>query len=244
MLGASGSGKSTLARVLVGVWPTLAGTVRLDGADIHRWNRNELGPHIGYLPQDIELFSGSIAENIARFQEADPQQVVQAAQQAGVHELILRLPQGYDTLLGDDGSGLSGGQKQRVALARALYGQPRLVVLDEPNSNLDTVGESALASAIAQMKVQGTSVILVTHRSSALAQADKLLVLNEGRLQAFGPSQEVLKALSSGAQAQAQNQNQAQNQEQQQREKTSAPTAPGGLSMSRQYQAPTRNPGA
>ncbi|PMY69003.1 MULTISPECIES: type I secretion system permease/ATPase [Pseudomonas] len=244
VLGASGSGKSTLARVLVGVWPTLAGTVRLDGADIHRWNRNELGPHIGYLPQDIELFSGSIAENIARFQEADPQQVVQAAQQAGVHELILRLPQGYDTLLGDDGSGLSGGQKQRVALARALYGQPRLVVLDEPNSNLDTVGESALASAIAQMKAQGTSVILVTHRSSALAQADKLLVLNEGRLQAFGPSQEVLKALSSGAQAQAQNQNQAQNQEQQQREKTSAPTAPGGLSMSRQYQAPTRNPGA
>ncbi|OLF53714.1 type I secretion system permease/ATPase [Pseudomonas chlororaphis] len=237
VLGASGSGKSTLARVLVGVWPTLAGTVRLDGADIHRWNRNELGPYIGYLPQDIELFSGSIAENIARFQDADPQKVVQAAQQAGVHELILRLPQGYDTQLGDDGSGLSGGQKQRVALARALYGQPSLVVLDEPNSNLDTVGESALASAIAQMKAQGTSVVLVTHRSSALAQADKLLVLNEGRLQAFGPSQEVLKALSGQAQAQAQPQ--AQAQEQQPRDK-----APAGLSMSRQYQAPTRNPGA
>jgi len=161
----------------VGVWPTLAGTVRLDGADIHRWDRDDLGPHIGYLPQDIELFSGSIADNIARFRDADPAQVVQAAQQAGVHELILRLPQGYDTVLGDNGGGLSGGQKQRVALARALYGGPRLVVLDEPNSNLDTVGEAALASAIVQLKAQGSSVILVTHRSSVLAQADKLLVL-------------------------------------------------------------------
>jgi ATP-binding cassette subfamily C exporter for protease/lipase len=220
VLGASGSGKSTLARVLVGVWPTLGGTVRLDGADIHRWNRDDLGPYIGYLPQDIELFSGSIAQNIARFREADPQQVVVAAQQAGVHELILRMPQGYDTVLGEDGSGLSGGQKQRVALARALYGKPSLVVLDEPNSNQDTVGEAALASAIAQMKAQGTSVILVTHRSSALAQADKLLVLNEGRLQAFGPSQEVLKALS-GAAAQA----------------------PAGVNMSRQSQPSTRNSG-
>jgi ATP-binding cassette subfamily C exporter for protease/lipase len=227
VLGASGSGKSTLARVLVGVWPTLGGTVRLDGADIHRWNRDDLGPYIGYLPQAIELFSGSIAENIARFRETDPQKVVEAAQQAGVHELILRMPQGYDTVLGEDGSGLSGGQKQRVALARALYGHPRLVVLDEPNSNLDTVGEAALASAIAHMKAQGTSVILVTHRSSALAQADKLLVLNDGRLQAFGPSQEVLKALS-GAQEQP-------------REK--APQAPGGLSMSRQYQPSTRSSG-
>ncbi|EJM58839.1 type I secretion system permease/ATPase [Pseudomonas sp. GM48] len=224
VLGASGSGKSTLARVLVGVWPTLGGTVRLDGADIHRWNRDDLGPYIGYLPQDIELFSGSIAQNIARFRDADPQKVVAAAQQAGVHELILRLPQGYDTVLGEDGSGLSGGQKQRVALARALYGQPSLVVLDEPNSNLDTVGEAALASAIAQMKTQGTSVILVTHRSSALAQADKLLVLNDGRLQAFGASQEVLKALS-GAQ----------------QEKAAHPS--GGLSMSRQYQPATRSSG-
>ncbi|EPL07063.1 type I secretion system permease/ATPase [Pseudomonas sp. CF161] len=230
VLGASGSGKSTLARVLVGVWPTLAGTVRLDGADIHRWDREQLGPYIGYLPQDIELFSGSIADNIARFREADPQQVVAAAQQAGVHEMILRLPQGYDTLLGDEGSGLSGGQKQRVALARALYGKPSLVVLDEPNSNLDTVGESALAAAIAQMKAQGTSVVLVTHRSSALAQADKLLVLNEGRLQAFGPSQEVLKALA-GAQEAA-------------RAPNPAPAAtPAGLSMSRQYHAPNRSNG-
>ncbi len=196
VLGASGSGKSTLARVLVGVWPTLSGTVRLDGADIHRWDRDDLGPHIGYLPQDIELFSGSIADNIARFREADPDLVVKAAQQAGVHELILRLPHGYDTVLGDNGAGLSGGQKQRVALARALYGGPRLIVLDEPNSNLDTVGEAALASAIVQMKAQGCTVVLVTHRSAALAQADKLMVLNEGHLQAYGPSQEVLRALS------------------------------------------------
>ena len=228
VLGASGSGKSTLARVLVGVWPTLGGTVRLDGADIHRWNRDQLGPYIGYLPQDIELFSGSIAENIARFSEADAQKVVAAAQQAGVHEMILRLPQGYDTQLGEDGSGLSGGQKQRVALARAMYGTPSLVVLDEPNSNLDTVGEAALASAIAQLKAQGTTVVLVTHRSSVLAQADKLLVLNEGRLQAFGPSQDVLKALSG-----------ANNE--QPREKPAQ--APGGLSMSRQYQPTTRNSG-
>ena len=224
VLGASGSGKSTLARVLVGVWPTLGGTVRLDGADIHRWNRDELGPYIGYLPQDIELFSGSIAQNIARFREADPQKVVEAAHQAGVHDLILRLPQGYDTVLGEDGCGLSGGQKQRVALARALYGKPSLGVLDEPNSNLDTVGEAALAGAIAQMKAQGTSVILVTHRSSALAQADKLLVLNDGRLQAFGPSQDVLKALAG-----AQEQKPAQ--------------TPAGLSMSRQYPSSTRNSG-
>jgi len=221
VLGASGSGKSTLARLLVGVWPTMAGTVRLDSADIHRWDRNDLGPHIGYLPQDIELFSGSIADNIARFHEVDPELVIKAAQQAGVHDLILRLPQGYDTVLGDDGSGLSGGQKQRVALARALYGGPRLIVLDEPNSNLDNVGEAALASAIMQMKAQGSSVILVTHRSSALAQADKLLVLNEGRLQAFGPSQEVLQALSGQAEP---------------------PRERAGASLNRQYPA-ARNPG-
>ncbi|MGN8275613.1 type I secretion system permease/ATPase [Pseudomonas sp. SMN5] len=232
VLGASGSGKSTLARVLVGVWPTLGGTVRLDGADIHRWNRDQLGPYIGYLPQDIELFSGSIADNIARFREADPQKVVVAAQQAGVHELILRMPQGYDTLLGEDGSGLSGGQKQRVALARAMYDRPRLVVLDEPNSNLDTVGEAALASAIAQMKAQGTSVVLVTHRSSALAQADKLLVLNEGRLQAFGPSQEVLRALS------------GQSESQRSAQPASPQPTPNGLSMSRQYQTAGKPGGA
>ncbi|MGE8392649.1 type I secretion system permease/ATPase [Pseudomonas sp. BIGb0427] len=205
VLGTSGSGKSTLAKVLVGVWPTLAGTVRLDGADLHRWDREALGPHIGYLPQNIELLRGSIAENIARFAELDGLKVVEAARQAGVHELILRLPQGYDTRLGEDGGDLSGGQKQRIALARALYGGPSLIVLDEPNSNLDTSGEAALATAIAQMKAQGRTVVLVTHRSAALAQADKLLVLSEGRMQAFGPTHEVMQALSR-AQEQAQRQ--------------------------------------
>ncbi|MNH01719.1 type I secretion system permease/ATPase [Pseudomonas sp. JV241A] len=205
VLGTSGSGKSTLAKVLVGVWPTLGGTVRLDGADLHRWDREALGPHIGYLPQNIELLRGSIAENIARFADLDGHKVVEAARQAGVHELILRLPQGYDTRLGEDGGDLSGGQKQRIALARALYGGPSLIVLDEPNSNLDTSGEAALATAIAQMKAQGRTVVLVTHRSAALAQADKLLVLSEGRMQAFGPAHDVMQALSR-AQEQAQRQ--------------------------------------
>ncbi|KIH83300.1 type I secretion system permease/ATPase [Pseudomonas batumici] len=229
VLGSSGSGKSTLARVLVGVWPTLGGTVRLDGADLHRWDRNDLGAHIGYLPQDIELFSGTIAENIARFAEVDSLKVVEAARQAGVHDLILHLPQGYDTLLGEDGSGLSGGQKQRVALARALYGGPRLVVLDEPNSNLDVLGETALTQAIALLKARGSTVVLVTHRSTSLTQADKLLVLSEGRLQAFGSSADVLKALSSGAPPTPQ--------------PTRETVTPAGVSLSRQYPAPTRSSG-
>ncbi|NWB96027.1 type I secretion system permease/ATPase [Pseudomonas gingeri] len=196
VLGASGAGKSTLIRVLLGIWPVQGGVVRLDGADIHRWDRNELGPHIGYLPQNIELFSGSVAENIARFGEPNPDKVVEAARQAGVHELILRLPQGYDSVLGDAGAGLSGGQKQRVALARVLYDRPRLVVLDEPNSNLDTEGEAALVQAIAQLKAQGSSVILVTHRTNVLVQADRLMVLEEGKVRAFGSRSEVLEGLS------------------------------------------------
>lgn len=196
VLGNSGSGKSTLARVLVGVWSPLAGSVRLDGAELQRWEREALGPHIGYLPQNIELLRGSIAENIARFAPLDGHKVVEAARQAGVHDLILRLPQGYDTRLGEEGADLSGGQKQRIALARALYGGPSLIVLDEPNSNLDASGEAALASAIIQMKALGRTVVLVTHRSAALAQADKLLVLGEGRVQAFGPAAQVMQALN------------------------------------------------
>ncbi|QVM92846.1 type I secretion system permease/ATPase [Pseudomonas entomophila] len=195
VLGASGSGKSTLAKVLVGVWPTLGGHVRLDGAELDQWDREALGPHIGYLPQNIELLRGSIAENIARFGELDGHKVVEAARLAGVHELILRLPKGYDTRLGEDGGDLSGGQKQRIALARALYGNPCLIVLDEPNSNLDSPGEAALANAILQLKALGRTVVLVTHRSSALGQADKLLVMNEGRMQGFGPARDILHAL-------------------------------------------------
>ena len=199
VLGASGSGKSTLARLLVGVWQPLAGHVRLDGAELRQWDREALGPHIGYLPQSIEMLRGSIAENIARFGELDGLKVVEAARLAGVHELILRLPHGYDTRLGEGGADLSGGQKQRIALARALYGHPCLVVLDEPNSNLDSLGEAALANALVQLKALGRSVVLVTHRSAALGQADKLLVMNEGRMQVFGPAREVLQALGQGA---------------------------------------------
>ncbi|MEA5671210.1 type I secretion system permease/ATPase [Pseudomonas sp. MH2] len=198
VLGASGSGKSTLARLLVGVWQPLAGHVRLDGAELSQWDRDALGPHIGYLPQSIELLRGSIAENIARFGELDGHKVVEAARLAGVHELILRLPQGYDTRLGEGGGDLSGGQKQRIALARALYGSPCLIVLDEPNSNLDSLGEAALANAIVQLKALERTVVLVTHRSAALAQADKLLVMNDGRVQAFGPARDILQALGQG----------------------------------------------
>ncbi|PIB61414.1 type I secretion system permease/ATPase [Pseudomonas sp. 2822-17] len=194
VIGPSGCGKSTLARVLVGAWAPLAGKVRLDGADLTQWDKQQLGPHIGYLPQDIQLFAGSIADNIARFAELDADNVLAAAQMAGVHELILQLPQGYDTVLGEGGAGLSGGQKQRVALARALYGLPALIVLDEPNANLDEVGEQALLQAIAQLKQQRRTVILITHKANVLSLTDQLLILKDGQLQAFGPTARVLEA--------------------------------------------------
>lgn len=203
VIGPSGSGKSTLARLLVGVWPAAAGTVRLDGADIFQWNKGELGPHIGYLPQDIELFGGSVSENIARFGAVDAGQVVQAAKRAGVHELILHLPQGYDTVLGDGGAGLSGGQRQRLGLARAMYGDPSLIVLDEPNSNLDDQGEQALLQAIVALRQQGKTIILVTHRTSIIGVTNKLLFLRDGVAEAYGPTEQVLAALQ---QKMAQNQ--------------------------------------
>ena len=192
IIGPSAAGKSTLARVMLGIWPVASGKVRLSGAEIGHWNRDELGPYLGYLPQDIELFDGTVAENIARFGEIDAEQVVAAAQRAQVHEMILRLPKGYDTHIGEGGAALSGGQRQRIALARAMYGQPVLVVLDEPNSNLDDQGEAALVRAIAQLKSGGTTVVIVTHRLNVLSSVDKIVVLREGLVDAFGARDKVL----------------------------------------------------
>jgi ATP-binding cassette subfamily C exporter for protease/lipase len=204
VIGPSGSGKSTLARLLIGVWPAMIGKVRLDGADIYQWNKTELGPHIGYLPQDIELFAGTISENIARFGDIIAEKIVIAAKRAGVHEMILHLPEGYNTRLGDGGAGLSGGQKQRLALARAMYGDPALIVLDEPNSNLDEVGEAALVKAVHELRALGKTIILITHRTSALSATTKLLMMRDGQVAAFGPTAKVLAALNEANQKQLQ----------------------------------------
>jgi ATP-binding cassette subfamily C exporter for protease/lipase len=205
IIGPSGSGKSTLARLLVGVWPAAAGKVRLDGADVYLWNKDELGPYIGYLPQDIELFAGTVSENIARFGEIDADKVILSARRAGVHDMILKMPEGYDTLLGDGGAGLSGGQKQRIGLARAMYDDPSLIVLDEPNSNLDDVGEQALLAAIIDLRKRGKTIVLITHRTSILGATTKLLLLQDGTAKLFGPTNQVVEALKQQqAQQQAQ----------------------------------------
>jgi PrtD family type I secretion system ABC transporter len=192
IIGPSASGKSTLARLLVGVWKPLSGSVRLDGADVASWPREKLGPHIGYLPQDVELFAGTVAENIARLGEPDPAEVIRASQRAGVHELVLRLPKGYDSEIGEGGQALSPGQRQRIALARALYGGPRLVVLDEPNANLDHDGEQALLRALRALKEDGVTVVIIAHRPSLLSGVDKMLVLHAGTIEAFGPRNEIM----------------------------------------------------
>ena len=195
VLGASGSGKSTLARVLLGIWPQNSGEVLLDGQPIFNWDRMELGPHVGYLPQDIELFDGSIAENIARAGQVVSDQVIIAAEASGLHQMILRFPKGYDTPMGEAGSLLSGGQRQRIGLARALYGDPALVVLDEPNANLDDEGEAALVRAVLGLKAKGKTVVLISHRPGILSVADRLLILHQGTVQASGPRDGVLAAL-------------------------------------------------
>ena len=194
VIGSSGSGKSTLIRGLIGVWPVLRGDIQLDGSSIDRWSHDDLGQHIGYLPQDATLFAGTVAENIARFSPGATQELVEAAARAaGIHELVQRLPEGYSTELGEGGLGLSGGQRQRIGLARALYGNPFLVVLDEPNANLDSEGDAALTQAILGVRARGGIVVVVAHRMSALAGVDLVLKMVDGEAQAFGPKDEVMR---------------------------------------------------
>jgi ATP-binding cassette subfamily C exporter for protease/lipase/ATP-binding cassette subfamily C protein EexD len=201
IIGPSAAGKSTLARVLTGVWTASAGAARLDGADIANWPREDLGPWIGYVPQDVELFEGSVADNIARLASVDVEAVIAAAKRAHAHDMILALPQGYAMQVGEHGSHLSPGQRQRIALARALYGDPRLVVLDEPNSNLDGAGETALAQALSGLRNDGVTSVIVTHRPSLIAHVDKILVLEAGRMKQFGPASDVMKAMQQQAKA-------------------------------------------
>ncbi|WP_447553450.1 type I secretion system permease/ATPase [Vreelandella sp. EE22] len=202
IIGPSAAGKSTLARVLLGIWPSQVGDVRLDGGVITQYNRDEIGPYIGYLPQDIELFDGTISENIARFGNIDSHKVVEAAQKAGVHEMILELPNGYDTVISSTSGALSGGQRQRVGLARALYGNPVFVVLDEPNANLDEAGERALGQTIAQLKSEGVTLFVISHRTNVLKNMDKLLVMKEGQVSMFGPRDQVLAQFAKKPRAQ------------------------------------------
>jgi ATP-binding cassette subfamily C protein EexD len=196
VIGPSASGKSSLARAILGIWPAANGKVRLDGADIQNWDRNELGPYLGYLPQDIELFDGTISENICRFNEPDPDLIVAAAKLAGVHEMILRQPDGYDTVIGGASGILSGGQRQRIGLARAIYGNPKLLVLDEPNSNLDDQGEKELVVAIQRIRESGCTVIVISHRTLVLTIVDKVLVLKDGVAVSFGTRDQVLGQLA------------------------------------------------
>ncbi len=202
LIGPSAAGKTTLCRVILGLWPSMGGKVRLDGADVFEWESEKLGPHIGYLPQDVELFPGTVSANIARLAEPDSEKVIAAARMAGVHELILGLPKGYDTDIGEAGRNLSGGQRQRIGLARALYDDPKLVILDEPNSNLDDVGEAALLRALLQLKQRKATIIVVTHKPAILSSVDKILMLSDGQMAMFGSREEVLARLTQRQQPQ------------------------------------------
>ena len=203
LIGPSAAGKTTLARVLMGIWPTLSGKVRLDGADLHSWDRNALGPHLGYLPQSVELFDGTLAENIARFGDVDLDQVQQAITMVGLNAVVDALPDGLNTRIGEEGAILSGGQRQRVGLARAIYGNPNFVLLDEPNSSLDEAGEKALMTTLMSLKARKCTTIVITHRTSVLPAADRILMLRDGQTAAFGPRDEVLAALRKASAARA-----------------------------------------
>ena len=195
IIGPSAAGKSSLARAIVGVWPIYNGEIRIDGAALSHWDNEQLGSHIGYLPQDVELFSGTVAENIARFQTVDQAMVIASAQMAGVHDMIQIMPAGYNTQIGDGGQSLSGGQRQRIALARALYGMPTVILLDEPNASLDSEGETALMNALQRLKAENRTVILITHKTNILAMMDKILVLKQGQVQGFGDRDEIFSKL-------------------------------------------------
>ena len=203
ILGPNASGKSSLARVVTGVWTPTAGAVRLDGAELTNWSRDTLGPHIGYLPQVVELFPGTVAQNIARLGPPDADKVLAAARLADVHEMILHLPDGYDAQIGDGGVVLSGGQRQRIALARALYGNPKLIVLDEPNANLDNEGEAALVRTLAALRNAGVTTLVVSHQLSLLGQVNKMLVMSEGSMALYGPRDAVMNHMAQQKNGQA-----------------------------------------